>query len=144
MSFAGDRVLEVKWGRNISCDQLVGIFSTGLLKGAVEMWIFHSFLTLGKEYFRVSDSVSERLSKKKKKVWGCYLMLQLSQCRIWQSESSSAACHHPWPCSLALLSAMAAVLILQSAVPALLFFSWSDHACLVLLHCLLNNSDMSV
>lgn len=66
MSFAGDRVLEVKWGRNISCDQLVGIFSTGLLKGAVEMWIFHSFLILAKEYFRVSDSVSERLSKKKK------------------------------------------------------------------------------
>lgn len=67
MSFAGDRVLEVKWGRNISCDQLVRIFSTGLLKGVVEMWIFHSpSLLLAKECFRVSGSVSERLSKRKK------------------------------------------------------------------------------
>lgn len=85
------------------------------------MWIFHSFLILAKGYFRISDSVSERLSrmKKKKEVWGCYLMLQLSQCSIWQSKGSSATCHHPWPCILTLLSAMAAVLIPQSAVSSL-------------------------
>lgn len=31
------------------------------------MWIFHSFLILAKGYFRISDSVSERLSRMKKK-----------------------------------------------------------------------------
>ena len=150
--------------RNVSRDQLVRIFSTGLLKRVVEMCIFHSpsSLILAKEYFGVLGSVSERLSKrgkKKKEVSGCCLMLQLSQHSGWLSKSSSAACHRPWPCSRTLLSAMAAVLILQSAVSSLQrktnscwvppppsFFSWSHHAlaCLVLLHCLLNNSDISV
>lgn len=61
-------------------------------------------------------------------------------------------------CAVAPSSALAAALTLWSAVSSLqwktnscwgffsLFFSWSDHAlaCLVLLHCLLNNSDISV
>lgn len=68
--------------------------------------------------------------------------------------SPSLAMQSPLP------SAMAAVLILQSAVSSFqqetnscwfffffsLFFSWSDYAlaCWALLHCLLNNSDISV
>lgn len=113
--------------RNVSCDQLVRIFSTGLLKGVVEICIFHSTysLILAKEYFGFLGSVSERLSKrkkKKKKVFGCCLMLQLSQCSSWLSKSSSAAWHRPWPCSCTLLSAMAAVLIQQSCSQLFLLF----------------------
>lgn len=60
--------------------------------------------------------------EKKKKVFGCCLMLQLSQCSSWLSKSSSAAWHHPWPCSCTLLSAMAAVLIQQSCSQLFLLF----------------------
>lgn len=108
--------------RNVSRDQLVRIFSTGLLKGVVEMCIFcpPSSLMLAKVYFGVLGSVSERLSKRgKKKVSGCCLMLQLSHRHGWLSKSSRAACHHPWPCSCTLLSAMAPLLTLQSAVSSL-------------------------
>lgn len=106
--------------RNVSCDQLVRIFCTGLLKGEADMCIFHSpsFLIVRKEYLGVLVSVSDRINQKKKR---SLHVVSCSSANIvaGSRKNSRAACHHPQPCSRTLVSAMAAVLILQSAVSSL-------------------------
>lgn len=85
------------------------------------MCIFHSpsFLIVAKEYLGDLVSVSDKINQKKKRSLHVVLCGSSANIVAGSQKTSRAACHCPQPRSHTLLSAMAAVLILQSAVSSL-------------------------